>query len=74
MTDKLTTGQKMVGLDFNPSGDEKVLRIKQAIAAVIDLIELAPPTSWLHRQLIVSAINALITAQMWAVKVVTWRE
>lgn len=74
MTDTQTTGQKLVGLDFNPSGDEKVLRIKQAIAAVIDLIDASTPTSWLHRQLVVQTINSLVTAQMWAVKVVTWRE
>lgn len=74
MTDTRTIGQKLVGLDFNPSGDEKVLRIKQAIAAVIDLIDTSTPTSWMHRQLILSALNALVTAQMWAVKVVTWKE
>ena len=37
----LTTGQKAVGLNFNPSGDDKVGKAKQLMADAIDLIEAA---------------------------------
>lgn len=35
----LTLGQKRVGLTFNPSGDERVTKIKQLAAEAIDLLQ-----------------------------------
>lgn len=34
-----TTGEYRVGIDFNPSGNETVAKIKQAAADLIDMIE-----------------------------------
>ena len=35
---ELSFGQKLVGLDFNPSGDPKVLKAKQLCAELADLL------------------------------------
>lgn len=35
---ELTFGQKEVGVTFNPSGNEKVARVKQLMAEVIDIL------------------------------------
>ena len=35
---ELTFGEKLVGLTFNPSGDEKVLKAKQLCAELADLM------------------------------------
>ena len=40
----MTKGEYRVGIDFNPSRDDKVGRIKRAAADLIDLLdELVPP-------------------------------
>jgi hypothetical protein len=77
---ELTYGEKAVGLTFNPSNDPNVQRIKEQFAAVIDtLSELRgdkpnteSPGPDAARMLSV-AITEAQTAQMWAVKAVTWR-
>lgn len=36
---ELTFGMKLVGIDFNPSGDPKVVRLKQLGAEMADIVE-----------------------------------
>jgi len=36
--DKLTYGMNAVGLTFNPSGNEKVVEVKELYAKIIDLL------------------------------------
>lgn len=69
-------GQKLVGLSFNPSGDEKVQRVKEMYAAVIDLLNNLPVESGPSERLrhIKIAITEAQTAQMWAVKAITWKD
>jgi hypothetical protein len=77
-----TFGQRAVGLDFNPSGDPKVTECKQAFAGIIDMLhrlrENATGASAGARseraRLASVAITEAQTAQMWAVKALTWRE
>lgn len=38
----MTTGEYRVGINFNPSADDKVAQIKRAAADLIDLIEAIP--------------------------------
>lgn len=38
----MTKGEYRVGINFNPSGDDLVARIKRAAADLIDLIETIP--------------------------------
>jgi hypothetical protein len=78
---ELTFGQKAVGLTFNPSGREDVNKAKQLSADLIDLVmnnheEVTKDknVSWIRNVLRTTAINALITAQMAVVKVLTWQD
>lgn len=74
-TTELTFGQKAVGLTFNPGGHPAVNRIKTLFAAVIDDLNderSKSENAEVKRQLSV-AITETQTAQMWAVKAVTWQ-
>lgn len=71
----LTYGQKAVGLTFNPSGDAKVQEVKELYAKIIDLcnsvIDAMPSEK---ARLVKIAITEAQTAQMWAVKAITWKD
>lgn len=72
-----TYGQKAVGLNFNPSGDEKVQKIKELYAEIIDILaDLRNPTPDTapseKGRLLSVAITEAQTAQMWAVKGITF--
>jgi hypothetical protein len=70
-----TLGQNIVGINFNPSGDDKVARAKQLCAELIDLLnearnnakdqERQPFDFYQH------AIGEVLNAQMNVVKVLT---
>ncbi len=75
----MTFGEKAVGLNFNPSGDDKVHEIKKAFAKVIDLcndlrtetdVAISPEV----KRMASVAITEAQTAQMWAVKAATWKD
>lgn len=63
-----TFGQKVVGLNFNPSGNPSVTRVKEIIAEAIDLVINE------GRGFNQLAIDELILAQMTAVKSLTWTD
>jgi hypothetical protein len=70
----LTFGQRAVGYTFNPSNSPQVDEIKQEFAIVIDTLNDlrdTAPSSEVARMLSI-AITEAQTAQMWAVKAVTW--
>ena len=71
----LTFGQKAVGLTFNPSGDDAVGKCKQMFADTIDQMnDLRNQTSSGDvKRMCSEAITNAQTAQMWAVKAITWR-
>ena len=73
-----TYWEKAVGLTFNPSGDERVQKVKELFAQAIDLmVEVRnEQTTWpSERSRLASvAITEAQTAQMWAVKAITWRD
>ena len=73
-TRELTFGEKACGVSFNPSNSPHVAAIKESFAAIVDdlnvLRETADDTD-VKRMLSVAITNAQ-TAQMWAVKAVTW--
>ncbi len=71
---ELTYGEKVVGLDFNPSGDENVQKIKELYAEVIDLIgnyDNSREISKIRNDFEKQAISLALQAQMMAVKAVT---
>ena len=72
---ELTYGEKAVGLTFNPSNNEAVQAIKEAFAVAIDKIqdERAKDTTPSEKgAMLTLAIREAQSAQMWAVKAVTW--
>lgn len=75
MEPQLTYGQKAVGLAFNPSGDDAVAKCKQAFADTIDQMNELRNTSDNPevKRMASIAITEAQTAQMWAVKAITWR-
>lgn len=72
----LTYGEKAVGLSFNPGGNEKVQHIKQVFAGIIDFLNderAKSPERGEEARMLSKAITETQTAQMWAVKAVTWQ-
>jgi hypothetical protein len=81
----MTFGEKAVGLSFNPSGDDAVAQCKKEFAVVIDrmndlrvkaMIASNVPSAFSHevaRMAEIAIVNAQ-TAQMWAVKALTWKD
>jgi len=73
----MTAGEIAVGMTFNPSGDEKVAKLKELFAQAFDIVEQSVPAdddtipTARKRKMRDSALHEIISAQMWAVKVVT---
>ena len=66
-------GEKAVGTSFNPSQDEKVKKLKQLYAEIINILHDDRADNRDERARLSSvAITEAQTAQMWAVKAVTW--
>ena len=72
---EMTYGEKAVGLTFNPSGDEKVQKVKQLYAEIIDLCnDLRTEAGQGDKGRLLSvAITEAQGAQMWAVKGITYQ-
>lgn len=74
---ELTFGQKAVGITFNPSNNESVNRVKQQFADIIDDLDgfrNDPNMSAGAKRHASVAITDLETAQMRAIKALTWIE
>jgi hypothetical protein len=71
----LTYGEITVGLTFNPSGDPKVQQVKELFALIIDLCDVARREAGPSEKarLLSVAITEAQTAQMWAVKGITFQ-
>lgn len=80
---ELTYGQKAVGLSFNPSNNPSVQTIKTQYASIIDSLNQAIaempvndaglPSNPERIRLYKIAITEAQSAQMWAVKAITWQ-
>jgi len=72
---ELTYGEKAVGLTFNPSADATVDKVKKLYSEIIDLCnELRTEADQGEKGRLLSvAITEAQTAQMWAVKGITWK-
>lgn len=72
---ELTYGQKAVGLTFNPGGNPQVNTIKQGCADLIDLLSaecIKEGVTPEKNAILLESIRQIQTAQMWAVKGVTY--
>lgn len=75
-TRALSYGERAVGITFNPGGNPAVEDCKKRFAAIIDdmnNLRSATENPEVKRMCSV-AITEAQTAQMWAVKAITWRE
>ena len=76
---ELTFGMKLVGLDFNPSGDPRVTELKQLAARMADIVNehnsagITPESGYLNSTFKGGAIRRILDGQMWAVKHITNR-
>jgi alcohol dehydrogenase class IV len=72
---KMTFGERAVGLAFNPSGDDAVHEMKEQIAGFIDNCHerRENATDPEVKRMYSVAITEAQAAQMWAVKAATWR-
>lgn len=71
---ELTYGQKLVGLNFNPSNDPTVQDLKEKAAAFLDAIHDVPSEqiNVTKQTFLKKAVEDIISAQMFAVKAATW--
>jgi len=80
----LTFGERAVGLTFNPGGNMEVQEIKTRFASAIDKLNdlrevikldetIADSEKGEKLRMLSVAITDTQTAQMWAVKAVTWQ-
>jgi len=69
-------GEKAVGLTFNPGNSHEVDKCKREFAAVIDRMNYLRnrTTSEEVMRMASVAITEAQTAQMWAVKAITWKD
>ena len=73
---KLTFGEKACGVSFNPDNNLVVDSIKRQFAALVDSLHnhrLEAGMVGEKGRMLSIAITDLQTAQMWAVKAVTWK-
>jgi hypothetical protein len=71
---EMTYGEKAVGLTFNPSNDTNVQKVKELYAQIIDLVhEMKTPEQSEKNRLLSVSITEAQTAQMWAVKAITYQ-
>jgi len=72
---EITYGEKAVGLTFNPSNDDNVSACKAGFAILINMMnDLRNSTDDPEVKRMCSvAITEAQTAQMWAVKAITWK-
>lgn len=75
MGEEQSFGEKAVGLKFNPSGNDVVGTIKRQFADIIDELneQRAESNDPEVKRMLSTAITEAQTAQMWAVKAVTWQ-
>ena len=72
---EMTFGEKACGVSFNPGGNTDVDQIKRSFAAIVEDLHqrlLAAESGEVKRMLSI-AITEAQTAQMWAVKAITWK-
>ena len=73
---ELSFGERAVGLTFNPGNNPEVDKCKREFAVVIDRMNHLRNTSedFEVRRMASVAITEAQTAQMWAVKAITWQK
>lgn len=76
MTEReMSFGEKACGVSFNPGGLNEVAKIKEDFAMIVDKMHFVREKSENPevKRMLSIAITEAQTAQMWAVKAVTWQ-
>ena len=73
-TQTLTFGQRACGVSFNPGGNPAVAAAKEQFAALVDTLHAGreAATDPEVKRMFSIAITEVQSAQMWAVKAITW--
>jgi hypothetical protein len=73
---EFTFGEKACGVSFNPGGNLSVALVKQEFANLVDNLNLRrqEATDAEVKRMLSIAITEAQTAQMWAVKAITWSQ
>lgn len=75
-TKVLSFGEKLVGIEFNPSNDDKVAKVKNLMAEIANIMVESYEEngkSPIKSLLFDHAIGEIVSAQMAAVKVITFK-
>ena len=74
METPLSYGQRACGVSFNPGGTPAVAAIKEQFAALVDTLHAGreAATDPEVKRMFSVAVTEVQTAQMWAVKAITW--
>lgn len=75
-TRPMTFGEQLVGITFNPSGDDKVAKAKQLCAELADLLNdhnNSKESTQNSQRLFSHAVGEILNAQMNVVKVLTYQ-
>jgi hypothetical protein len=72
---EITYGEQACGVDFNPDARIDVNDLKMAFAAIVDVLNARRSTSESSevKRLLSIAITEAQTAQMWAIKAITYK-
>jgi len=72
---ELTEGQKLCGVDFNPTQDPLIAKVKQSYADIADILveEAYNAITAGQANMLNDALSHLMTAQMWSIKAITWK-
>ena len=71
--EEISIGKRLIG-NFNPDGDENVLKAKQMCADLIDMVVEHQKTKGAIGMLVDHTISEVINAQMNVVKILTYKE
>jgi len=78
MDNKITFGEKLVGIEFNPSNDDKVAKVKELYAEIANILHddrksADKNNTSLSEQVYNHAIGELFNSQMSTVKYITFK-
>lgn len=77
LKEEMSFGEKLFGLDFNPSNDDKITKVKKLCAELADLIyddyDSKEEVTDFYDYLYEHAIGEILNAQMNVVKLLTFK-
>ncbi len=74
--EELTAGEKAMGVTFNPSNNWEITILKAKFAGLYTQLHFLRDNTdnWEKKRMFSVAMTELQTAQVWAVKALTWKD